>query len=147
MKPSVKSLAARKGTTLIENSIAIMIVAIIIVALINSFSMITRHIRIAHHRVVAINQAQSKLEKLENQGYYGITWSLYSGAGQAQNVIIDSYSLDTAADDLLGVMQTRAINLLSGGNIIGRKMIITVNWTSGSSNLSETLEKLIYQPD
>ena len=84
---------------------------------------------------------------MKNQGYYGINWAAISGAGQAQNVIIDSYNLTTAADDLLGIMTTRAVSIVSGALTVGRKIIVTVTWTTGGSAANEVLETLIYQPD
>lgn len=131
----------KKGITLLENVLALMITTIVIAGLIQLFIIMPMHTRIANHRVSAINLAQAKIEQLKAVGYDGIIVASYNPP-EEEAVIVDSLKLDDPSDNLAGIRSTFASDITDG-----KKIVVTVTWSEFDKNLSETAEVIMYKSD
>ncbi len=131
----------KKGMTLLENVLALVITAMVITGLIQLFLLMPMHTRIANHRVSAVNLAQSKIEELKALGYNGVVTSAYTPPVD-DAVIIDSVNLEDPSDDLYGIRTTAVTNITDG-----KKIVVAVAWSEFNKNLSETAEAIIYKLD
>jgi Tfp pilus assembly protein PilV len=130
--------SAENGITLVENVLALVIIAIVITGLIQLFVIMPVHTKIANHRVCATNLAQAKIEELKALGYAGIITSDYSPPLE-EPVIVDSLTLEDPSDDLMGVRATSVTDITDG-----KKIMVTVTWSEFNKTLNETVEAVLY---
>lgn len=130
-----------KGTTLIENAIAVTIMGIVIVGLIKLFITVPMNARISSHMASAANLAQEKIEQLKALGYNGIVTAAYP---QQDAVVIDAMNPANNTDDLNGV-RTTSVADIPGGE--GKKIVVTVTWAEFNHALSQFVEIVLRKMD
>jgi len=131
----------KRGITLLENVLALVITTMVITGLIQLFILMPMHSKIANHRVSAVNLAQSKIEELKALGYNGVVTSAYTPPVE-DPVIIDSVNLENPSDDLYGIRATAVTDITDG-----KKIVATVSWSEFNKALNETAEMIIYKLD
>ena len=132
----------KKGLTLVETVIAMVIAAITLVGFLqvcNTSALMLQNIK---YRMRAVNIAQAELEELMALGYDGIDIAAFSSFRRTF-VVIDEGLTDSADDDIIGEMRTRA-NEVIRPPFMGRKIFVEVSWELLGEPKSEILETLVY---
>lgn len=131
----------KKGITLLENVLAIMITAIVIGGLIQLFITAPMQVKIANHRVSALNLVQAKIEQLKSLGYDGVVTANYNPP-QQEAVVIDTGRPQDASDDLKGIRRTSVTDITDA-----KKIVVEVRWAEFGNQFSDFAETLIYDLD
>lgn len=132
---------SKKGITLLENILALLITVLLISGLTQLFLLGPTQTKIANHRVSSLNLAQAKIEQLISLGYNGVVTASYNPA-QQEAVTIDTADPNNALDDLSGIRETAVTGITNG-----KKIVVIVSWAEFNQQFSETAEKVIYKFD
>lgn len=132
----------KKGLTLVETVIAMMIAAITLVGFLqvcNTSAIMLQNIK---YRMRAVNIAQAELEDLMSLGYDGINMGAFSPYRRTYVVIDEGLTVSTG-DDIIGEMRTRVSEVIRPP-FMGRKIFVEVMWELLGEPKSEILETLVY---
>ncbi|MCX5693092.1 MAG: type II secretion system protein [Candidatus Omnitrophica bacterium] len=125
----------RKGITIIEVVVSMMIAGFVLVGMLQLYSLGAAQSNLARHKVMAVNIAQAEIESLVSATYEGITLSNYP---MTKTVKIDTGKTDNASDDINGTMITSISNVSEG-----YKVTVDISWTDYYGAMSEVLTSTI----
>ncbi len=159
----LKSMKKKKGFTLVELMVAVALIAIGIMALVESFKYIHRGIQFSKNRVIASNLAQEKMQIIKERIYYNIaptTAPLYLSDFSPAIPYDNSFF---PPEDILeaGVNYTRYAYIQNvqevSGNIVPisptapdtgmRQISVTVVWNEGSATKKVEIKSVITNKD
>jgi type II secretory pathway pseudopilin PulG len=125
----------RKGITIIEVVVSIVIVGFVLVGMLQLYSVGAIQSNIARHKAMAANIAQLEIESLVSATYEGITFSDYP---VTKAVKIDTGRTNNASDDINGIVVIGLANVSEG-----YKVTATVSWNDYYGAVSEVMTSTI----
>ena len=129
---------SQKSFILIENMLALAIIAFAITIFIQFFIIGSTQTKIASHRVSSINLIQDKVEQLKSLGYGGIIPSDFTPP-QEEPVVIDIFRPDDPFDDLQGVRKTSVVDINNG-----KKIIVDITWAEFNRQFNESTVTVVF---
>ena len=138
MKKIIYLKKNKRGLTLIETMVAMIIAALILLGFLQLCSTSMVMVKNIRYRLSAINIARAGIEDVRAPGHGGIIIGTTNVP-----VIIDEGSTAAAGDDIAGTMTTTARNTTSGPSN-GCKIIVQVTWSVSGMAMQETLETVVY---
>ena len=136
----------RRGLTLIETVVAMIIAALILLGFLQLCSTSMVMVKNIRYRLSAINIARAEIEDIRALGYGGIDPTADRYKAPWPTVIIDEGATAAAGDDITGPRKSYVKNTnlgpLSGRN--GWKIIVQVEWTVSGTTMQEVLETVVY---
>ena len=136
------SINNKKGVTLVENVIGLVIVGIVFASFLQVCNISSILLQNVKFRIRAINIAQAELEEIKSMNYDSVVISDYTPYKSA-GVIIDEGPASGSGDDITGVMRT-IVKTATNPPTTGKKIYVRVFWTLLGSVREEIAETVIY---
>ena len=144
-----KLLKRKKGITMMESVVSILIIGIATGGILGAFIVGRYSAERAKHRIAAINAINAKLEDIMSFTFFTYI-SVVETNFPAQAIILDQRDPGDADDDLTGNMTITITDMDAGLGINGyKKVLVSVTWTErgwgGSRVLSESAITYVVQ--
>ncbi len=136
---SLISLERKKGITLVETLIAMVITAIMLVGFLQACTASAYMLKNIKYRLRAVNIAQDEIESVKAGGFAAVV----VGDQAWLNVLIDEGPTAAPGDDIIGQMRRRIRNV-AGGPTNGVTITIEVAWNMLGQARQETVETVFY---
>jgi prepilin-type N-terminal cleavage/methylation domain-containing protein len=150
----------RRGVTLTELMVAVMVLSVAIVGSFASFKYIVRSLHVSRTRTLASNLAQEKIEILKNQGYYGLRVTTATATIPNMTALYDTsyYPPETITISNISFRRYTMVSLaLIDSNVITttaqtypdtgiKQMTVTIAWNDGGVEKNWSLNNLLYNP-
>ena len=136
---TITGLKRKKGITLVELIVGLAITIFMMSAVYVSFIMGFKNLSRAKHRTAAVNFMESEIESLRTGGFDGIDPDDFP---VVNNPVIDYGPDETGM--IQATMRTTVTDIDDAGTVIGRYIVVTIQWAEEGVDYNDQMETIIY---
>ena len=132
----------KRGLTLLECVFAVTLFLIVFAGLLTTSNLANHWIKNSTIHLAAIYLCEEKIEEYKAMGYDSIPLGLAENSYVVETdaVLLDEGpDLSSTGDDLTGSREVKTDVWMEEGTSIGKKIMVTVYWTSSTGAQSQTL--------